>query len=159
MRKILSILLFSALLLGMIACGTEETETSPDQGNEAVVETPAETETEVIRDELGEYDFEGASFDMYTRHTTMFYPSMEVTESTGEVLSDAVYNRNRAIEERFNFVFQETAYTNIQEGNDAPRKLLTAGDDTYENYGGPVSEYVQLCLRGDAAAHHQSAEH
>jgi len=132
MRKILSILLFSALLLGMIACGTEETETSPDQGNEAVVETPAETETEVIRDELGEYDFEGASFDMYTRHTTMFYPSMEVTEAVGEGLSDAVYNRNRSIEERFNFVFQETAYTNIQEGNDAPRKLLTAGDDTYE---------------------------
>ncbi len=132
MKKILSILLFSSLLLSMTACGTEESGTAPVQGEETDAEVLAETETEVIRDALGEYDFEGASFDMYTRHTTMFYPSMEVTESTGEVLSDAVYNRNRAIEERFNFVFQETAYTNVQEGNDAPRKLLTAGDDTYE---------------------------
>lgn len=132
MKKILSILLFSSLLLSMTACGTEESETAPAQEEETVAEAPAETETEVIRDDLGEYDFEGASFDMYTRHTTMFYPSMEVTESTGEVLSDAVFNRNRAIEERFNFAFQETAYTNTQEGNDAPRKLLTAGDDTYE---------------------------
>lgn len=132
MKKFVSVLLFVTILLSMNACGTSN-EAATETAAETVGETAVtETETEVIRDDLGEYDFGGASFDMYTRYTNMFYPSMEVTESTGEVLSDAVYNRNRKLEERFNFVFQELAYTNVKEGNDAPRKLLTAGDDTYE---------------------------
>lgn len=53
-------------------------------------------------------------------------------ESTGDLLNDAVYERNRNLEERFNFVFREDYYDYAVEGNDAPRKLLLAGDDTYD---------------------------
>lgn len=134
MKKNISILLLVAGLVSssLTACGEKEVETKPVSDATAVVSEDEVPTTTEIRDDLGEYDFEGATFDMYTRHTNMFYPSMEVEESTGDVLSDAVYNRNRLLEERFHFVFQETAYTNTQEGNDAPRKLLAAGDDTYE---------------------------
>ncbi len=132
MKKCLSVLLFAALCLSFAACGAEPTETTADTtpAADTAAETEAATET-VIRDELGEYDFEGGNFTMYTRYTNMFFPSMNVEESVGEVLSDSVYDRNRGLEERFNFLFLETKYYNTVEGNDAPKKLLLAGDDSF----------------------------
>ncbi len=131
MKKYLSVLLFVSLLVSFAACGQENTETITETTETAAVVTETETEA-VIRDELGDYDFDGADFAMYTRYTNMFFPSMNVEESTGEGLTDSIYNRNRGLEERFNFLFTETKYYNNVEGNDAPKKLLLAGDDSFQ---------------------------
>ena len=46
-----------------------------------------------------------------------------------------LHNRNRKLEERFNFIFDEQYYDYTVEGNDA-REAPPAGDDTYELYVG-----------------------
>lgn len=138
MKKIFLLLLVLSLLMGTAGCGEKTPAEIPDTSaqpavpgtTESVVaeSEPAET---VVRDDLGEYDFDGADFHMYTRFTQMFYPNLNVEEDTGDLMDHAVYERNRMLEERFDFSFKETAYYNTVEGNDAPRKLLASGDDTY----------------------------
>lgn len=140
MKKQIARLLLAVMLLSLAACAETP---APDGGaDSSAPDAPGssappsgETETSAPADPLdaiGTYDFDGAEFAMYTRYTQLFYPSLDVTETTGDLLDEAVYLRNRKLEERYGFTFRETAYYNTVEGNDAPRKLLTSGDATYQ---------------------------
>lgn len=136
MKKVILFLLTAALLLSA-SCGEASVDgktTTPDSSGDDIKESDsAATETE-LSDDLGKYDFGGRSFSIYTRTTPLFYPYLDRQEATGDTIDDAVYNRNRKLEERFNFGFDEQYYDYTVEGNDAPRKLLLAGDDTYQLY-------------------------
>ena len=138
MKKVILFLLTAALLLSA-SCGDASVDgktTTPDSSGDDIKESDsAATETE-LSDDLGKYDFGGRSFSIYTRTTPLFYPYLDRQEATGDTIDDAVYNRNRKLEERFNFSFDEQYYDYTVEGNDAPRKLLLAGDDTYQLYVG-----------------------
>ena len=138
MKKVILFLLTAALLLAA-SCGEASVDgktTTPDSSGDDIKESDsAATETE-LSDDLGKYDFGGRSFSIYTRTTPLFYPYLDRQEATGDTIDDAVYNRNRKLEERFNFIFDEQYYDYTVEGNDAPRKLLLAGDDTYQLYVG-----------------------
>ncbi len=138
MKKVILFLLTAALLLSA-SCGEASVDgktTTPDSSGDDIKESDsAATETE-LSDDLGKYDFSGRSFSIYTRTTPLFYPYLDRQEATGDTIDDAVYNRNRKLEERFNFSFDEQYYDYTVEGNDAPRKLLLAGDDTYQLYVG-----------------------
>ncbi len=138
MKKVILFLLTAALLLSA-SCGEASVDgktTTPDSSGDDIKESDsAATETE-LSDDLGKYDFGGRSFSIYTRTTPLFYPYLDRQEATGDTIDDAVYNRNRKLEERFNFIFDEQYYDYTVEGNDAPRKLLLAGDDTYQLYVG-----------------------
>ncbi len=130
MKKTLLCLLLAALI-AMSACGGEadqgsETSASPESSDTTTPESTGYT------DDLGEYDFKDETFSIYTRTTPLFYPYLDRQEATGDLIDDAVYNRNRKLEDRFNFKFDEQYYDYTVEGNDAPRKLLLAGDDTYD---------------------------
>ena len=138
MKKVILFLLTAALLLSA-SCGEASVDgktTTPDSSGDDIKESDsAATETE-LSDDLGKYDFGGRTFSIYTRTTPLFYPYLDRQEATGDTIDDAVYNRNRKLEERFNFIFDEQYYDYTVEGNDAPRKLLLAGDDTYQLYFG-----------------------
>ena len=138
MKKVILFLLTAALLLSA-SCGEASVDgktTTPDSSGDDIKESDsAAIETE-LSDDLGKYDFGGRSFSIYTRTTPLFYPYLDRQEATGDTIDDAVYNRNRKLEERFNFIFDEQYYDYTVEGNDAPRKLLLAGDDTYQLYVG-----------------------
>ena len=138
MKKVILFLLTATLLLSA-SCGEASVDgktTTPDSSGDDIKESDsAATETE-LSDDLGKYDFGGRSFSIYTRTTPLFYPYLDRQEATGDTIDDAVYNRNRKLEERFNFIFDEQYYDYTVEGNDAPRKLLLAGDDTYQLYVG-----------------------
>ena len=138
MKKVILFLLTAALLLAA-SCGEASVDgktTTPDSSGDDIKESDsAATETE-LSDDLGKYDFGGRTFSIYTRTTPLFYPYLDRQEATGDTIDDAVYNRNRKLEERFNFSFDEQYYDYTVEGNDAPRKLLLAGDDTYQLYVG-----------------------
>ena len=138
MKKVILFLLTAALLLAA-SCGEASVDgktTTPDSSGDDIKESDsAATDTE-LSDDLGKYDFGGRSFSIYTRTTPLFYPYLDRQEATGDTIDDAVYNRNRKLEERFNFSFDEQYYDYTVEGNDAPRKLLLAGDDTYQLYVG-----------------------
>ena len=136
MKKYISLILLGALLASAMSCGdsapTDESTQTTDAASGDGDVTDETTTEELYSDNLGEYDFGGEEFTIYTRTTPLFYPYLNVSEETGEVLNDAVYARNRKLEERFNFTFVEEYYDYLVEGNDAPRQYLMAGDDTYD---------------------------
>lgn len=137
--------LFLALLMllsstaGLTGCSETNPE-SPDKTTEtqtgeenptAAEETAAPEETEVT-DELPEISFDGADYVILTRsccetHTNGVY----IEELTGDVVNDAVYDRNMEIEERFNIHIAQP-----QLGSDGEATVLNAavqaGDDAYD---------------------------
>ncbi|MBE6613221.1 MAG: extracellular solute-binding protein [Ruminococcaceae bacterium] len=144
-KRILSILLLISLLASA-SCGSGGAEggvttASGDTTTAAPVETG-------VTDNLGTYDFGGEEFHMLTRFTPLFYPNLDIEEQTGDALDDAVYNRNRRIEERFNFEFKETLYDYTIEKNDWPRQFLLAGDDTYDLYTGRMINLFTYAAEG-----------
>ncbi|MBQ8641294.1 MAG: hypothetical protein IJ480_03680 [Clostridia bacterium] len=106
MKRILAILI--AMLVSMpwlAACGGTETET--DAADTAAVETaPAETETTRLSDDLPETDMNGWTMRILSHSDPLsnedtFYAH----ELTGEVVNDAIYERDTAVKERFNCEF------------------------------------------------------
>lgn len=92
------------LIAQLAACGegVTSTDTTAAGGDSTA---PAETtdgpvDRNAIDDELGDYDFDGYEFRIATCNGNTKYYYME--ESTGDVVNDAVYKRNRTVEERFN---------------------------------------------------------
>ncbi len=109
MKKHITVLLLLSLLVSTLsACSTENTETDTaitDTQPETVEETKETTAEEYrasIADELPENDFDGRTFIVLGSGYQDGDRHIRVEEMTGEVVNDAVYNRNVAIDERFN---------------------------------------------------------
>lgn len=125
MKKIIC-LLCSALFLFLFACVNETS--NPDL---PVTETAAETADKtalLYEDELPESDFEGYLFRIVTREVGYFNYKMNVEEISGDIISDAIYNRNRAVESRFNIIITESYSTDAA----FSRASILAGDDAYD---------------------------
>ena len=102
---IMAILTLSGMFAACAETGTSETTTEADvaQTQAPVVETTAE-ETLYAPDDLAEtYDFnETITIFMWSDYTMMeFY-----AEETGDVIDDAIFNRNVAVEDRLGIEFE-----------------------------------------------------
>ncbi len=115
MKKSLSLLLVLLMLasaVSMTACSdsgannTDETTAASVDTPSAEEETAAETEPEDTRasipDDLPEKDFEGRTFYVLGTDESGYGDYIFTEEMNGEVVNDAVYARNLAIDERFN---------------------------------------------------------
>ncbi|MCR4906952.1 MAG: hypothetical protein K6A33_12850, partial [Clostridiales bacterium] len=104
---------FAALLLALIlllASCSERADLPEESAGESAVpgETAAETAaplTEMekraqVTDTLPAKDFGGMQFRISTKRGTMY--EIDTDEMTGDILNDALYDRNLRIEERFN---------------------------------------------------------
>lgn len=117
MKKPLSLILALLMLASsFVACsdnGAEDTPaetTAPTPAAEETVVEEEETEP-LIKDDLPEMDFEGHNYVIYNTNpetndwfTTTF---VDFEEDSGEPIPSAIYNRNLAVEERFNVVISE----------------------------------------------------
>ncbi|MBR4895541.1 MAG: hypothetical protein IKZ41_03865 [Clostridia bacterium] len=133
-KRVLTLLLAALFLLGALGSCSQQTENAADEGVTADAANPSPTaedpaqieedEPEIVSDDLPERDYGGFSFNIYTRSNTTHYAFL-TEELNGEVLNDAIYERNLKIAERFNVVFTETEYSdeamaqnNVQSGDD-----------------------------------------
>ncbi len=135
-KKHISLLLLSAMLLSMTACGAEQTETTAE--TTAVTETEAvETETE-FSDGLPDVDCEGKVFRAGISEGASY--EFQAEELTGEVENDAVYNRNARIEERFNVDVQTVLFDQDSVGAWYNHLIqsVTAGDGICDVAGLPA---------------------
>lgn len=122
--RILSLLLCA--MLCMSACGqseqvSETTATTPD-----TTETTAAAETETP---LPDTDFEGGTFTFLNGNVSYTYGSVIAEEQTGDTMNDTIYQRNAAIEERYNITFTETMTNNAQSDY---TKSVTAGSGDFD---------------------------
>ena len=134
--RILSILL-ALVLISSVSCASDANPTdsdSVDSTPDSTTENPDETISledarQLVDDGLPERDYEGQEFTITVNDydETLFFSE----EQTGDVLSDIIYDRNRAVEERFNvnFNFVVDTYGNL---NNIVRTSVLAGDDEYQ---------------------------
>ena len=147
--RILALLLAALMLLSMTACGAGET---PDDTQAST--TDAQTEA-VTADPNYTLDLEeGLNYDT---EVTIFYVNMvgrtdelESEKLGGGVISDAVYERNVAVEERLGITFGYTSKNDDTEALPAISNLVQAGDDTVDIF--TVGTYV--CMTPSLAGHY-----
>ena len=99
-----------ALLMLLSACSSSTVTDSGQTETDAAKETTTEaiTETEEVRENVPEKNFGGVTFTFLTNTAGTKSTSIEhlvIEEMNGEVLNDALYERNRMLEDRFNVSF------------------------------------------------------
>ena len=136
MKRAISLLLLCSIILA--GCGqtadTQNDTTKPDAQTDTMTETSELSDLEkrqLVSDDLPEEDFGGREFNIISR--TNFTYEFDA-EQTGDILDDAIYNRNRKVEERFNVdiithPYGEGNMANVLEAAD---KSIMAGDDAYQ---------------------------
>ncbi len=134
-KAIIALLLAAMLLPTLAACGESSTAAETTPADTTAVETETERETtaeearNAIADEIENEDFGGRDFIVLGSAEQDFAKFTYVEELNGEVLNDAVYNRNLEISERFNTKVQYTAPAgNYDNSNAELKKSVQAGD-------------------------------
>lgn len=121
-RRILSLLLCALLCLS--ACGNGETEEVETTESTDV----AQTVTEETEPALPDADFEEYTFT-FLNPNNYTYASIVAEEQTGDAMNDAIYQRNIAVEDRYNVTIAETISTNAQSDY---TKSVTAGSGDFD---------------------------
>ncbi len=145
-RKCVCLLLLAAMLT---SCGGVPTETTADTtATDTTETTPVETEA-VYPGEIG--DYEGYTFTFLNcqdEHWGGAHHILDYEELTGESVSDAIYNRNRQVEDEMNITFTvekdtlDQLYKHVQTS-------VNAGDDTYDAAYIPLLFGNTVTLTGD----------
>ena len=123
------IVLILALIFNLSSCQNGAAVTKPETSGQTGSET-AETETTEIPDNLPERDFGEYNFRVYIRDQEHYNTDFYAESETGDLINDAVFARNRKIEERFNTRISIIFYP-VSE-NPAAQKSILAGDDVYD---------------------------
>lgn len=142
--KNILVMLLVALLVAptLMACGnteneTTQSETTTDTAEDAGADTTEEDERS-MQDEVPELDFGGASFRSIVQESTEY--EIYIEEETGDALKDALYYRNRDIEERFNVVIEEPTALVFSDLSPRVKKSITAGDDEFDLVFGQMEQ-------------------
>ena len=138
MKKILAILLMFSILLGFVSCGGPEDKPANETTTEAKGEGEEKSEDPrlSVKDSLPEgLDFGGIGFNIFYPLWSMYPSYYFVEEQIGEAMSDAVYRRQKTVEERLNISINYITKGNGSEANivgDELSKTVLAGADEYQ---------------------------
>ena len=114
--------------------GTAAVENTDISSPSAEAETAPETEEDFVTDSVPALDFGGVSVTMAGQATQGGNNGLDmwVEEINGDVVNDAIFNRNLAIAERFNVVIEEPLMDNYTTISNTIKSMVTAGDSTYD---------------------------
>ena len=139
-EKIIPLCLAAILCAALAACGDGGTEGNDLDTQNLTTETvlTETTEDTLAHDNLGDIRFDGETFHMWLTYSELAGYVME--ETTGDVFDDAVYERNKAVEERlgvkleYTFSGHEFGGNGYAAGCKDIRNYVMAGDDTFDVY-------------------------
>lgn len=132
MKRFICILLALLTVGSMTACGGAADENTETAGSieTAPVETEPETEPSAL-EQLEVKDMNGAVYTMFDMNASAgLQVNIPGEELTGEVVNDAMINRDTYIEDTYNVVINYETTTNAL-GVPALQKLVKAGDSLY----------------------------
>ena len=144
MKKCICLWLLAAMLTGMLAsCGDAPAETEAAAEDTVAVETTVDTDSIegrlAVSDNLPEKDFGGKNYTVIGYDMNIGYYIAE--ELTGDVVNDAIYNRNVGVAERFNVnvIYQDGgAYADTSA---TVKNSVVAGESVYDIV---ASHYIQM---------------
>ncbi len=153
MKRIPSLILLLALLTNLYGCGgSAEAETEAPAAADAQTaaeETPAETDDGKITDDLPDISLDGVTINTLVREEAK---DEFAAEMDGDVIDAAVYDRNRAIEERFDCSITHTielgSWTYMSTFQEKIRGTVMANDSTFDIVTGQSNIVQPLNVEG-----------
>ena len=140
--QIISMFLLTALL---VSCGQTAGEDPVTTASDSTVTEPVETEPEYI---YPDEDFEGHEFVFLNQALCSWANRLCVPEeTTGDLINDAMFERNSRIAERFNITITEHNVTK-DEISSLVRNTVMAGDDSYDCALCPIDNLSSLMTDG-----------
>lgn len=132
-KKLLTCLLAGLLLLQTVSCGSGETAETIPQDTAAADTEAVETEPETTPLEaMGDADFGGKTYTILDANDhTYMHINIHVGETTGEVINDAIYNRDQVIADNYNALIAYEQTTSAKPGTTAFQNSVVAGDEAY----------------------------
>lgn len=128
-----------ALLAALVltSCGSgSTTDKTPETTADTTAETEVETEPDpnavrrAISDDLPDTDMDGYTYRVLSRQRDDFIEDIGLDlEQNGDVVNDAIYNRNLTVSERFNCKYEATFTDSI---DTTGINTITAGDDAFD---------------------------
>ena len=128
--KRLSLLLCALILAGTAAACAENTEDTPVDQQTTAADTAVETEFDPFAG-LPEMDYEGYKFHMLLRPLERWTKDMFIEESEGDIVDDAIFQRNSRVSEEYNVVFTYQHSSNSNYDTDGKTSIL-ADDDAFD---------------------------
>lgn len=128
MKKFVTLLILASLLLSTIACG-DNNASDDTTWSDNTTETPT-TETDYASN-FQDLDFENQIFSVINYSETS-QPTTPPEEQTGEVVDDALYNRDRKVEDLIGVTIEYTSYENRNKLASDLRTVISAGEDSYD---------------------------
>ena len=150
--RIVSLMLALLISASAISCGStsdQDTDTSADAQTSAPEDTTADDPRKNAKDDLPELDYKGETIRVLSRggdYDTNI--EFNVDEESGDVISDAVYNRNAMVEERLNLKIENIVTDTTRHGsNSGPiRQSVLAGSDDYDVIADALHSTMPLVL-------------
>lgn len=138
-KRTFSLILCALLLANLMACG-DSGASGDTSASDSVTDAPVETEPPL---KVPKTDNGGREFNILTTlHAAYEY---DAEEQTGDVVSDAVYERNAAVEELLgidlNFTIEAGHWVDRESFNGLIKNSVMAGDGTYDLVNG-----VTVCV-------------
>ncbi|HHX53658.1 MAG TPA: extracellular solute-binding protein [Clostridiales bacterium] len=153
--KITSILLAALLLISLIAmsfagCGSEKSESPGTDAGETAAETAEET---APPDGLPpDLRFDGEEYIIYSREEYIFGNEMVTDEMNGEIVNDAVFNRQKTVEDRLGVeigvIRAPGAWGSHIQFLNRIRANVQAGDDEFQLVAGYAYYVTALATEG-----------
>lgn len=159
MKRILSVLLLTALLLDIVSCSENTPDSTESQTNSAVQSDSvsaddSETEETAVQrsaDILPASDFGGADYTIIGREYAKLgnLPSIEfaVEELNGDIINDTIYQRNHLVEDNFNVKISAI----IGSASSLVTTSVAAGDGAYDLAWAHVNDMSALSQSGNLA--------
>lgn len=136
MKRTLSIIILAAMLAGLASCGDTRSDspdtTAPDAGSTTAPEETTDPRY-AVKENLPDKKYDDYSVRILMRNSTSpdWIGDMFSDEETGEVIGDAIYNRNATVSERFGVKFELIRSSNNNYETDGVSSIL-AGEDAYD---------------------------
>ncbi|MFQ9147179.1 MAG: hypothetical protein ACLR5G_02510 [Eubacteriales bacterium] len=136
-KRAISMIILSAILAASVSCGgtAKETKVETDTLSDTVTSdegTTTDNPRYEIKEDLPERDFDGYVFRILVRPADLWGTDMYSESLNGEVVNDAVYNRNQKVSERFNVNFKQIKASESNVGQTSGGKEILAGEDAYD---------------------------
>jgi len=134
MLKKFKVIAFLIALIILYSCTMNDVNTNPKDNNTSSVENTVQPETEnILSDNLPERNFEGYDFRMLIfENLDEFGSGMYAEKEDGDIINDAIYERNLKVAERFNVTISPVFYNRDWESRMQGSKSILAGDDAFD---------------------------
>lgn len=152
MKKQQLLAAFLAALLCTTACagdtpGSNDVESGGDNTSEQIIS--GETERSEIKDGLPEINYSGTTFTILYRDEWEY--EFKAEEENGDIVTDEVYKRNRAIEDRFGVelnLYGLPGSYGSEEFKTAVNNSVLGGDSEYDLIVGYQAEMISPAMEG-----------